>query len=200
MKDAYDPIRDLHDTVRLILENFVTSEQCRDIFKCDPKLQPRQRYQKKKRKEASTKLEADAAAGLLPLEASPSDLLLRLDDAIHDADGDLFEQALDDFNRGMRQLKESGQMQENIRKMDGLKEAVWTRISSQAYDRMVSPRVGELRDYKPFSDEVSVTAHLFWHLPWCLNSADTNSPRADMESCSRPSSTTSSTRPTFGLA
>lgn len=120
-------------------------------------MQPRQRYQKKKRKEASSNGRLNAAAAdpaLVPLEGAPNDLLVRLEDAIYDADGDLFEKVLNDFNEGMRKLKQSGQMKENIRKMDGVKEAVWTRITSQAYDRMVSPRVSDLRVYKPFSDEV----------------------------------------------
>lgn len=157
VKDAYDPIKDLHDTVRVILEHFVTLEQCQSIFKCDPRLQPKQRSFNKKRKQQEAAKEAPEPDINDPmLEASSEDLLLRLDDAIWDADGDKFQDALNDYNVGMRQLKESGAMQENIRNMNGLKEAVWTKITSQAYDRAVSPRVGELRAYKPFSDEVFV--------------------------------------------
>lgn len=150
------------------MEDFVTPEQCRDIFKCNPSLEPKKRIVKKKKQQQQqqrskldkqgepSQLEKDAGLGEISIgaEGEESDLLVKLDDAIWDADGDSFEMALDQFNRGMRKLKESGAMKENLSRMPGVKEAVWTRITNQAYDRTVSPRVGELRNYKAFSDEV----------------------------------------------
>lgn len=69
-------------------------------------------------------------------------------------DGPAFVAAVERFNVGLRTLKEEGLVRENIARMKGVQERVWTKVVGQVYERTVGPEVNKLREYEAFSDNV----------------------------------------------
>jgi H3 lysine-79-specific histone-lysine N-methyltransferase len=129
---ALEPIEELLSIIKLTLDFFLTPTQAYDYF-C---------YKKRP---------TDPKKAYNPHD---DDITYKLDDAASSADGPEFIFQINRFNVGMKELKEQGKIQENIKNMRGVPEELWTKISFQAYERTVGPRVNELKNYKAFSDQV----------------------------------------------
>jgi [histone H3]-lysine79 N-trimethyltransferase len=69
-------------------------------------------------------------------------------------DGPTFGGCIHRFNYEMIKLKASPIMKGNIERIVGLKERVWSRITAQAYERTVGPKVQMLKQYEKFSNNV----------------------------------------------
>lgn len=87
--------------------------------------------------------------------APPSIPLVRaLDKARAKKDGQAFFLEVERFNKGIRELKESGALRANIERMPGVPEKLWTHVAEEVYERTVAPDIEKLRDYEAFSDYV----------------------------------------------
>ena len=102
---------------------------------------------------ASSPLFADSPASS---SADKESILRSFTKARNRRDGQLFVRTVDRFNDALRSLKESGKVEENVRRMGerGVCEGIWRCLQEQCYARTVAPRVDELSKYEAFSDNV----------------------------------------------
>lgn len=81
-------------------------------------------------------------------------IVRRMRRSIKSNDLQKFKDSIKEFNDLMIQLRESGEMQENIKSQKSLSFKFVSEILNQVYARVVSPRTQELRHYKAFSNNV----------------------------------------------
>lgn len=100
----------------------------------------------------------DATPGTPTDSSTPSTILPPLMRSLNKArskrDGPAFIAEIQRYNSGIRQLRDEGKIEENLRAMSGLKQKVWEKVTMQVYDRAVGPGLDELSRYEAFSDNV----------------------------------------------
>ncbi|GAA5882312.1 hypothetical protein JCM3774_005505 [Rhodotorula dairenensis] len=81
-------------------------------------------------------------------------LIRQLEKARAKSDGPAFLAALERYNETLLSLKRSGVVRDNVERMKGVRERVWTRVFTQCYDRAVGPGLDDVKKYRAFSDNV----------------------------------------------
>jgi H3 lysine-79-specific histone-lysine N-methyltransferase len=137
--------------IRLTLDYFLTPAQALSLFGHDR--QAAAKFAARLSQSVGRSATPQSESGT-PSPESSVPLLRALERAANRKDGPAFVAAVDRFNDGLRSLKKEGKVQENIRAMCNLDKAVWTFIFEQAYERVVGPRVKDLKAYEAFSDNV----------------------------------------------
>lgn len=169
-QEEYHPIQDIISTVKTICDFFLTAEQALERFK-------------HVQGSSSSALGGDfdflrAPTPLLTRDGTPTSepgtpepssnngiaapaslhkesLIRLLEKAFRRKNGPLFLSALEWYNSGIVDFRDSGKLRENIvdmGKTTGMPEAVWTHVTGQCYERTVGPRIDELKKYEAFSD------------------------------------------------
>lgn len=152
--EEYDPIDDIVETIRLVLDNFLTPAQSLATFSHSPS----------STSSFSAFLSAPTSRSATPTADSPlpsasfstalPPLMRSLEKARAKKNGPAFIAAVERYNAGLRLLKDEGKIKENVAGMKGLSEKIWTKIVSQVYERIVGPSVESLAKYDAFSDNV----------------------------------------------
>lgn len=156
-EDEFDPIDRLISVIKLIIETFLTPHQSLSLFNHSPSTSSFGAF-----------LSAPSRAGTPALGSSPGPstptasapavpavpLIRALERARAKKDGPGFVAEVERYNRGMRELKASGAVRENIARMEGVAEKVWTHVAQEVYERTVGPEIDRLSEYEPFTDYV----------------------------------------------
>ncbi|KAK4057104.1 Nucleosomal histone H3-Lys79 methylase [Microbotryomycetes sp. JL221] len=150
--DEYNPITDVISTIRLVLDNFLTSSQAHSLFNHTQGPSSFSAFLSAPGSRSATPGTPVERAS--PVSAPQPPLMRALDKARSKRDGPGFLAEVERYNSVIRQLKLEDKLRENIRDMKGLKQKVWEKVASQAYERAVGPEIDELRKYPAFSDNV----------------------------------------------
>ncbi|KAK4052362.1 Nucleosomal histone H3-Lys79 methylase [Microbotryomycetes sp. JL201] len=151
--DEYNPITDVVTTIRLVIDNFLTSGQAQSLLNHTQGPSSFSAFLSAPGSRSGTpgtpnELASPAATPLPPLMRS-------LEKARAKKDGPSFLAQVERYNEAIRHLKsDDNKLVDNIRDMKGLRRQVWEKIASQAYERAVGPEIEELRNYPAFSDNV----------------------------------------------
>jgi H3 lysine-79-specific histone-lysine N-methyltransferase len=138
-------------TIRLTLDYFLTPSQSLSLFGHDRHASIN--FAARLSHSATRSVTPQSDSGT-PAPEMAVPLLRVLERAANKKDGPAFVAAVERFNDVMRRLKKEGKIDQNIRNMAGVNKAVWTSIFSQSYERVVGPRVKDLKAYEAFSDNV----------------------------------------------
>ncbi|TIA80544.1 hypothetical protein E3P98_02621 [Wallemia ichthyophaga] len=132
-RDNYSPIHDLVDTIKILIAWFIPP-QSRGLF-------------------GNTETYHSSTQSSTSSETSTSILRL-LQRSFNRRQGKLFIDAIDQFNREFQQLVQTDQITKHLESLQGIHPQVWTHITTQSYQRIVGPRVADLRHYEPFSSNI----------------------------------------------
>ncbi|SCV71627.1 BQ2448_3215 [Microbotryum intermedium] len=155
--NEYDPIEDVMTVIRTVLDVFLTPAQSLALFGYTPGLNSFSAF-------LSAPPSRSATPGTPTESGTPSStafptstlppLMRQLEKAKAKRDGPAFIASIERYNAGIKELKASALMKQNIQVLKGLKEKTWTKIAAQSYDRAVGPGLDELSKYEAFSDNV----------------------------------------------
>lgn len=83
--------------------------------------------------------------------ANDNSILRLIQRSFNRREGKTFIDAILKFNDEYSKLIESNQVIDYLKSLDGIHPEVWVHISNQTYQRVVGPKVNDLRNYEAFS-------------------------------------------------
>lgn len=153
-QDEFDPIDRLISVIKLVIETFLTPQQSLSLFNHSPSTSSFGAFLSAPSRSATPAL-ASSPGPSTPTASAPTAPLIRaLEKARAKKDGPGFLAEVERYNQGLRELKASGAVRENIARMEGVAEKVWTHVAQEVYERTVGPEIHRLSEYEAFTDYV----------------------------------------------
>ncbi|KAM0755502.1 DOT1-domain-containing protein [Meredithblackwellia eburnea MCA 4105] len=166
--NEYDPIEDVMNTIRFILDFFLTPSQALSLFghvagsnssfsaflSAPPSRSatPSTPTESTIPNATTTATATSNAASVSPAAPPLPPLMRTLEKAKSKRDGPTFLSTIARFNSSLLALKSTGAIADNIKhNMKGVPDKLWTHVTAQAYARAVGPEVEGLAKYEAFS-------------------------------------------------
>lgn len=124
--ENYSPLHDLIKTITLLVHHFVPPSS-QSLFGLNP--------------------EDDADF----IASNDTNILRSIQRSFNRREGKSFCNAVETFNKQFLELIDKNEITNHLNNVKGIHPRVWQHISDQTYQRVVGPRVNELRQYEAFS-------------------------------------------------